>query len=166
MKWSEEKQPNDDCRYNHVETVCPMLGTIRITWKEWKSSWFDCIIINNDGNVIINAYEPNLESAKKSVETQYKELVRKITECNFESDKHIELVKKWLADPDSVTQKELEENAKAAEAEKAAYCALSNSANSTYRAVTEAATWAAAGYVEDNVELAKHWVERYEELNN
>ncbi len=59
-------------------------------------------------------------------------------------NEHIELVKKWLADPKSVTQKELDENAKDA-------CAA-------YRA----AYWATEGIVDG----AEYWVEEYEELTN
>ena len=54
---------------------------------------------------------------------------------------HIELVKKWLADPTSVTQQELEDN----------------------RAVADAAAdvaYYAAAYTAE----VKHWVKRYEEL--
>ena len=68
-------------------------------------------------------------------------------------NEHIELVKKWLADPKSVTQKELDENAEAAAraAKWAAYRAA-------YGAAEWAAYWAAAG----NVEQAKYWVDEYE----
>ena len=50
---------------------------------------------------------------------------------------HIELVKKWLADPDSVTQEELDDNRDAA--------------NSAYAATADAA-------------YTEYWVKRYEEL--
>jgi len=53
-------------------------------------------------------------------------------------NKHIELVKKWLADNDSVTQQELDDNRDAA-----------------------AAYYAAADVVAAN---AEYWVKRYEEL--
>ena len=55
---------------------------------------------------------------------------------------HIELVKKWLANNDSVTQKELKDNRAAA-----------------YAAATAAYTAAYA-----NADAATHWVKRYEEL--
>ena len=57
-------------------------------------------------------------------------------------NKHISLVKKWLNDPDSVSQKELEDNDDAAHAD-----------------ATDA-TYAAA----DAADSAAYWVKRYEEL--
>jgi hypothetical protein len=64
-------------------------------------------------------------------------------------NKHIELVKKWLADPDSVTRKELKKNRDAAAA---AYDA------------EDAAAYAAAAAAEDAAEDAADWVKRYEDL--
>jgi hypothetical protein len=65
-----------------------------------------------------------------------------------EMNKHIELVKKWLDDPNSVTKEELNENAAAAW--------------SAY----EAAAYAAAYYTADASEAASaaYWVKKYEEL--
>lgn len=65
-------------------------------------------------------------------------------------NKHIELVKKWLADPDSVTQKELKQNRADAAA---AYWA----ADAAYAAADAADAAAAA---------AAYWVEQYEALEN
>ena len=70
-------------------------------------------------------------------------------------NKHIEIVKKWLANPDSVSQQELEDNADAAGA--ACWVALRNS-------VTEAAAWASIRAADNNVDRAKYWVEIYERL--
>lgn len=52
-------------------------------------------------------------------------------------DKHIELVKKWLSDPDSVTQEELLTNSVAAKASvwavnAVSYAACNDAANATY----------------------------------
>jgi len=66
-------------------------------------------------------------------------------------DKHIELVKKWLADPDSVTQEELCQNSDAAEVADA------------YNAFVYFAAYAAAY---DAVYDAVYWVKRYEALEN
>ena len=71
-------------------------------------------------------------------------------------NKHIELVKKWLKDRDSVSLEELEankENAYAADA--AAY----------YAYATAYAAHTAADYT-DYTGNAIYWVERYEELIN
>jgi hypothetical protein len=64
-------------------------------------------------------------------------------------NKHIALVKKWIADTASVTQQELDDNLTAAEA-----------ANAARQAYVFAAYYA---HVNDAVE-AKYWVKRYEEL--
>ena len=64
-------------------------------------------------------------------------------------NEHIELVKKWLADPESVTKQDMEANADAADA---AYAAL---------AAVNAAAYAAADAA---VNAAAYWVKRYNEL--
>ena len=69
-------------------------------------------------------------------------------------NKHISLVKKWLNDPDSVSQKELEDNDDAAHA----------SAADTDAA--DAAAAAADAAAADAAEVAAHCVKRYEELIN
>ena len=69
-------------------------------------------------------------------------------------NKHIEVVKKWLADPQSVTQAELEANAKAANAARAAADATAVAA-----AMAADAAWAAAA-------RATYWVKQYEEITN
>jgi hypothetical protein len=66
-------------------------------------------------------------------------------------NKHVELVKKWLADPSSVTQEELEKNRAAA----AAAAAAGAAADSAYYAAAAAA--AATGDAAD-------WVKKYEDL--
>lgn len=63
---------------------------------------------------------------------------------------HIELVKKWLADNESVSQQELEDNRDAAYAAWAAWAAYA------YYAADAAAYYDAAD--------AAYWVERYEAL--
>ena len=76
-------------------------------------------------------------------------------------NKHIELVKKWMADKDSVTQQELSDNRASAYAAYAA-CAAAvavAAANAAYAAYAyadaDAAYWA---------DKAAYWVKRYEEL--
>jgi creatinine amidohydrolase/Fe(II)-dependent formamide hydrolase-like protein len=73
---------------------------------------------------------------------------------------HIELVKKWLADPESVTQQELEDNRDAANSAYAAadyavygadFAGAANAANAA-----KAAVYAA--------KAVDYWVKRYEEL--
>ena len=81
---------------------------------------------------------------------------------------HIKLVKKWLADPESVTKQELKDNRTAANA--AAYAAAAADANAAAYAAAaadayaaDAAAYAAAAdapYIND----AAYWVKRYEKL--
>ena len=82
-------------------------------------------------------------------------------------NKHIELVKKWLDDPDSVTREELRENSDSAYA---AYAAADD-AYAAYAAAALAADYAADAA--DAADLAAHmsavyaaakYVKRYEEL--
>tara|TARA_R100000951_G_scaffold90032_1_gene78164 strand:+ start:11807 stop:12022 length:216 start_codon:yes stop_codon:yes gene_type:complete len=65
-------------------------------------------------------------------------------------NKHIELVKKWLDDKDSVTVKELRENTDAAYA--------------TYHTADESLAYHAAAEAADAAYQAAYWVKRYEEL--
>ncbi len=81
-------------------------------------------------------------------------------------NKHIELVKKWLADKDSVSQQELNDNRAAADA---AYAA--NAADVTYDAYAANAADAADAANDDPyyyaaywADKAAYWVKRYEEL--
>mgnify|MGYP003692425123 CR=1 FL=1 len=82
-------------------------------------------------------------------------------------NKHIELVKKWLADPKSVTQQELQDNRDAAWATwSASYVACDGTyeeygAYYTAKAVSNAAN---AANDADARTKVKQWVKRYEEL--
>ncbi len=74
---------------------------------------------------------------------------------NLQVNKHIELVKKWLDDPDSVTKEELKANADAYAAD--AYAA--------YYAAYNAAYYAYAADADDAyAEYAAECVKRYEKL--
>ena len=75
-------------------------------------------------------------------------------------NEHISLVKKWLNDPDSVSQTELEYNRVAAYRARAA--AGGSSAHAT-DAVYQAAH---AAYAAPYGASADYWVKRYEELTN
>ena len=77
-------------------------------------------------------------------------------------NKHIELVKKWLDDPDSVTVDELKVNAYAASAASAAYAASAASAASAAYAASDFAAYAAYAAAADAA--AAYWVKKYEEL--
>jgi hypothetical protein len=94
----------------------------------------------------------------------YQSRLKHSREGRMTMNKHVELVKKWLADPDSVTQEELEKNRDAAaaadqslprrSADAAAYYA---SAAAAYAAAADAN---AAYYAAD----AAYWVKKYEAL--
>ena len=71
----------------------------------------------------------------------------------------IELVKKWLADPESVSQEELEANYRTAWAAWVADARVDDAASAAVRAAASAAAdWA------DGAAWAEYWVELYEEL--
>ena len=76
-------------------------------------------------------------------------------------NKHIELVKKWIANPKSVTREELKASAEAAAVSDAAH------ADAVYVAAYSAAD-AAYNYAAATVDVAyaAAWVKRYEELTN
>jgi len=73
-------------------------------------------------------------------------------------NKHIELVKKWLADPKSVTQQELDDNRDAASAAYAANGAAYYAYYAYAYYAADEAVYAANGAA------AEYWVKRYEEL--
>ena len=96
-------------------------------------------------------------------------------------NKHIELVKKWLANNDSVSSEELKANKEGAYAAKAAnpeadfaayYCAAAMAAAAAYydydAAMAAAAAYydydAADAHVANAADVAAYWVKRYEEL--
>ena len=72
---------------------------------------------------------------------------------------HIELVKKWLADNESVSQQELEDSCNAAYA---AYAAAADAA--AYAAAAAAYADADAGAAAAAYAADAYWVKRYEEL--
>jgi len=85
------------------------------------------------------------------------------------SNPHIELVKKWLADPKSVSAEALERAYADADAVATIYADVANAASFAARAAItehwgkEHAADAAAAYAA-RAANAKHWVEKYEEL--
>ena len=76
---------------------------------------------------------------------------------------HIELVKKWLADPASVTQQELEDNRKAA-VYAVTYAAAAKAADAYAVYAATYAAKAADAYATTYAAKAAAWVKRYEEL--
>tara|TARA_R110002153_G_scaffold218570_1_gene370990 strand:+ start:284 stop:559 length:276 start_codon:yes stop_codon:yes gene_type:complete len=89
-------------------------------------------------------------------------------------NKHISLVKKWLNDPDSVSQKGLKANYVAAHtarararARVARACAATEAIAVAQAAAAAIAASAAADAAADaDAVVAAHWVKRYEELSN
>jgi len=92
-------------------------------------------------------------------------------------NEHIALVKKWLNDPESVSQKELKTNFFSASQDYYAYAIanagiydvawfLKQSASAASAAAYDSATTPAAAYCAPTAEAAAHWVKRYEELTN
>jgi len=83
--------------------------------------------------------------------------------------KHIELVKKWLEDPSSVTAEELKANANAASAvDRAADAAAYYAAADDYYAATDAYYTSDAYYASASANAAAigvaHYVRKYERL--
>jgi len=76
-------------------------------------------------------------------------------------NKHISLVKKWLNDPDSVSQKELKDNAYDADAE-----AEAAAANAHRRWKQHLARNTAAAAADADAAAAARWVKKYEELTS
>jgi len=75
-------------------------------------------------------------------------------------NKHIELVKKWLADKDSVSLEELKANKENAYA--TAKAAAYNAADYAAYAAADNAAYYAAAY--NAADYAADWVNKYEEL--
>jgi hypothetical protein len=80
-------------------------------------------------------------------------------------NKHIELVKKWLDDPASVTQQELQGNSDAAWAtwSTIAYDGTYEEYGAYYTANAASDAANAATYADARTKV-KHWIIRYEEL--
>ena len=77
-------------------------------------------------------------------------------------NKHISLVKKWLADNDSVTSEELKANSIAAVSRAHAAGAAANVADHA----ADAATTTDNAHYCATTDNAHYWVARYEELSN
>lgn len=78
---------------------------------------------------------------------------------------HIELVKQWLADPESVTVEELNANSEAARYADDAARAANAAAIAAWEAV-DAAAYAAAAATANSAADTVYWVNRYEELTD
>ena len=93
-------------------------------------------------------------------------------------NEHIEVVKKWLNDPDSLSSEELKTNFFSASQDYYAYAIanagiydtawfLEQSANFAVAAAYDSATTTAGAIAASNAaEAADHWVKRYEELTS
>ena len=86
-------------------------------------------------------------------------------------NKHIEVVKKWLADKDSVSQEELKANADAAWAARhqqpfPAFLQRRSRADADAAYGAYSATTAGAIAASNAAEAADYWVKQYEELTN
>ena len=75
-------------------------------------------------------------------------------------NKHIQVVKKWIDDNDSVSQAERAENSDAA------YAAFGAAAYGAYGDAYDAASNAAHGAFVGDADYAAFWIKRYEELTN
>ncbi|MFZ9079253.1 MAG: hypothetical protein ACO23H_12025 [Alphaproteobacteria bacterium] len=78
-------------------------------------------------------------------------------------NKHIEVVKKWLNDPDSLTQEELADNVESARAASDAADYATRAAHAARNAARVAA-W--DGEDAERAAWTAYWVNEYEELTN
>jgi hypothetical protein len=76
------------------------------------------------------------------------------------ANEHIELVKKWLDNPESVSVQELKNNVEAANADFVAACAAANVEAAC------AACAAAANAADADADAAARWVKEYEKVTN
>lgn len=72
IDWSDVREPNDECRYNHVSGYHP-LGTFSIEWKGWKGSDNYTCYFNDD---YLND-EYSLDEAKDLCQIHIDELIVK-----------------------------------------------------------------------------------------
>ncbi len=68
LKWSEEKESNKDCPYNHVTAETPF-GNFLITWKSWKDN--DSPTIDETPWGEWDGAYNNVEEAKQEAEKHY-----------------------------------------------------------------------------------------------
>ena len=85
-------------------------------------------------------------------------------------NEHIALVKKWLNDPESVSQKELKTNFFSASQDYYAYAIANAGIYDVAWFLKQSASAAsaatpAAAYCAPTAEAAAHWIKRYEELS-
>lgn len=70
IEWSEEKQPCEDCRYNHV-TGKTGLGEFSIEWKGWKD--YDSRVVYLNGEYVGSGWD--LDEAKQIAATHLAQLI-------------------------------------------------------------------------------------------
>ena len=77
LKWSERRDPDRDCSYNHVVAETP-LGEIYVEWRGWKNydtptahmPWVDM----GDGFV----HGDDIEDAKKKVQASWDAMAQRM----------------------------------------------------------------------------------------
>ena len=74
LQWSDEREPSEDVRYNHVVAESP-LGRITVEWKGWKKYDSRCVYV---GGEYIDSGS-TLEEAKKIAERHLQNVVEALT---------------------------------------------------------------------------------------
>ena len=74
LQWSDEREPSEDVRYNHVVAESP-LGRITVEWKGWKKYDSRCVYV---GGEYIDSGS-TLEDAKKIAEYHLQNVVEALT---------------------------------------------------------------------------------------
>lgn len=72
LRWSEERQPDDSCWYNHVVADTPF-GRFRITWKGWKDG--DCPTIDETPWNEFGGAFSTVAEAKAAAQAQFAERI-------------------------------------------------------------------------------------------
>lgn len=73
LAWSEDKQPNEYCPYNHAVAQTPF-GRILITWKGWKED-VGAYVEEFPGGYQ-GPYAPDVAQTKVEVEREWERLLR------------------------------------------------------------------------------------------
>lgn len=72
IEWSEEKEPDDDNRYNRVVGKSP-IGEVIISWKGWKNPiMYDLEPFGNYSSCLWG----DLENAKQIIQEQHDSMIK------------------------------------------------------------------------------------------
>lgn len=73
LQWSEVREPNNDCSYDHVVAETP-LGSISIEWKSWKD--YPGYTSSLPWGAFVTAN--SLDEAKRLVQSAWDEIAKQV----------------------------------------------------------------------------------------